>query len=127
LPGKPFDIDKEDVALNLIFREMGQGNTYSIEVIEKLEGQSLESVAQDYIQSPGDSKKTEGVLDDGTVFIEGISDSYPEGISWVRVIDSEKYFAILKAYGGNKFMNSKRPQNFFNNIWFEYLEEGDPR
>lgn len=127
LPGKPFDIDKEGVALNLIFREMGQGNTYSIEVIEKQEGQSLESVAQDYIQSPGDSKKAEGALDDGTVYIEGISDSYPEGISWVRVIDSEKYFAILKAYGGNKFMNSKRPQNFFNNIWFEYLEDGDPR
>lgn len=120
LPGKPFDIDKEGVTLNLIYREMGQGNTYSIEVITKEEGQTMQSVAMDYIQSPGDSKKTEGVLDDGTMYIEGISDSYPEGLSWVRVIDSDNYIAILKAYGGNKFMNSKRPQSFFNKVWFEY-------
>ncbi|MBX2949297.1 MAG: TraB/GumN family protein [Crocinitomicaceae bacterium] len=122
-PGKPFDIDKEGVVLNLIYREMGQGNSYSIEVIAKEEGQTLQSVAMDYIQSPGDSKKTEGVFDDETRYIEGISDSYPEGISWVRVIDSDHYFAILKAYGGNKFMNSPRPKRFFDNIWFEYPEE----
>lgn len=122
LPGKPFDIDKEGVVLNLIYREMGQGNTYSIEVIEKEEGQTMQMIAMDYIQSPGDSKPTEGIMDDGTAYIEGISDSYPEGLSWVRVIETDFYFAILKAYGGNKFMNSKRPQNFFNNVWFEYEE-----
>lgn len=119
-PGKPFDIEKEGVVLNLIYREMGQGNTYSIEVIEKADGQTMETVAMDYIQSPGDSKKTEEILDDGIMYIEGISDSYPEGLSWVRVVESENYFAILKAYGGNKFMNSPRPQNFFNKVWFEY-------
>ncbi len=122
LPGKPFEIEKEGVVTNLIYREMGQGNTYSIEIIQKEEGQTMQSVAMDYIQSPGDSKKTDGLLDDGTAYIEGISDSYPEGLSWVRVIDSENYFAILKVYGGNKFMNSKRPQNFFNNVWFDYGE-----
>lgn len=120
LPGKPFEIDKEGVILNLIYREMGQGNTYSIEVIEKTEGQTMEMVAMDYIQSPGDAKKKEGVLDDGTPYIEGISDSYPEGLSWIRVMESEHYFSVLKAYGGNKFMNSSRPQNFFNKVWFEY-------
>lgn len=120
LPGKPFEIDKEGVVLNLIYREMGQGNTYSIEVIEKSEGQTMETVALDYIQSPGDSKKTSGVLDDGTPYIEGVSDSYPEGISWIRVLESDTHFAILKTYGGNKFMNSPRPKTFFNNIWFEF-------
>lgn len=122
LPGKPFENEKEGVVRNLIYREMGQGNTYTIEVIQKEEGQTMQSVAMDYIQSPGDSKKIDGLLDDGTAYIEGISDSYPEGLSWVRVIDSENYFAILKAYGGNKFMNSKRPQSFFNNVWFDYDE-----
>lgn len=126
LPGKPFDIEKEGTTLNLIFREMGQGNTYTIEVIEKQEGQTVETVANDYIQSPGDSKKNIGQFEDGSIYVEGISDSYPEGISWIRVIDSDHHFAILKAYGGNKFMHSKRPQNFFNSIYF-ILSEDDPR
>lgn len=120
LPGKPFEIEKEGVVLNLIYREMGQGNTYTIEVIEKQEGQSLESVANDYIQGPGDATKKELILDNETSYIEGISDSYPEGLSWVRVVDSDNYFAILKAYGGNKFMNSKRPQTFFDRVWFAH-------
>lgn len=120
LPGKPFEIEKEGVALNLIYREMGQGNTYIIEVIEKSGDQTMETVALDYIQSPGDSKKVEGILDDGTPYIEGISDSYPEGISWVRILESDDHFAVLKTYGGNKFMNSSRPMTFFNNVWFEY-------
>ncbi len=119
LPGKPFEMEKDGVVLNLIYREMGQGNTYFVEVIEKLETQTMETVAMDYIQSPGDSKKKSGVLDDGTPYIEGISDSYPEGLSWVRVLESEKYFAILKTFGGNKFMNSSRPQIFFNKVWFD--------
>jgi uncharacterized protein YbaP (TraB family) len=118
-PGRPFEIDKDDVTLNLIYRELGQGNTYMIEVFEQQEGQTLESVAFDYIQSPGDSKMVEGTLDFGTPYIEGISDSYPEGLSWVRVLETDGYFAVLKAYGGNKFMNSKRAQNFFNKVWFE--------
>lgn len=120
LPGKPFEIDKEGVLINLIYREMGQGNTYIIEVLEKKEGQTLESVADDYIQGPGDAKKKELIIDNETSYIEGISDSYPEGLAWVRVIDSDNYFAILKAYGGNKFMNSKRPHQFFEKVWFAH-------
>jgi len=123
-PGKPYESEKESVFRNLIFREMGQGNTYSIELFEKLEGQTLEGAAYDFIQSPGDSKPTSGITEDGTHYIEGISDSYPEGLSWVRIIESENYFAVLKAFGGNKFMNSKRAQSFFNKVWFE-LDEND--
>ncbi|MCO5260937.1 MAG: TraB/GumN family protein [Crocinitomicaceae bacterium] len=119
LPGKPFEIDKEGVVLDVIYREMGQGNTYLVEVIERLEGMTLESVADDYIQSPGDSKKKRIIIDNETSCFEGISDSYPEGVAWVRVIETDRYFAIMKAYGGNKFMNSNRSQKFFENVWFD--------
>ncbi|MEY3438098.1 MAG: hypothetical protein RL265_683, partial [Bacteroidota bacterium] len=44
---------------------------------------------------------------------------YTEGIHWVRVIQNDKYLLILKAYGGNKFMHSNRPNVFFSKIWFE--------
>lgn len=119
-PGKPAEIEKEGTVLNLIFREMGQGNSYLIEVINKMEDLTIQSIANDYILSPGDSKKITHVSDDGVFYIEGISDSYPEGYSWVRVIEGESCFAILKAYGGNKFMNSRRAQRFFSQVWFEF-------
>jgi len=119
LPGKPFEIEKEGVVLDLIYREMGQGNTYSVEVIKRQEGQTLETVAHDYILSPGDAKMKQVIVDNEFSYYEGISDSYPEGLAWTRVIETYDYFAIIKAYGGNKFMNSKRPQKFFDNVWFE--------
>ena len=58
-------------------------------------------------------------MDDGTLLFEGLSDTYPEGLNWVRIIFSEKHFAVLKTFGGNKFMHSDRPKKFFDNVWFE--------
>jgi len=37
----------------------------------------------------------------------------------VRVVMSEDYFGIIKAYGGNKFMNSNRAERFFNKVWLD--------
>ncbi|MFT5778550.1 MAG: hypothetical protein ACI837_001506, partial [Crocinitomicaceae bacterium] len=50
---------------------------------------------------------------------EGLSDSYPEGLYWTRVVMAQDYFLILKAYGGNKFMNSARAQRFFDKVWLD--------
>ena len=60
------------------------------------------------------------MLDDGTILCEGISDTYPEGLNWIRIIFNENYFAVLKTYGGNKFMHSDRPKKFFSDVWFEW-------
>lgn len=117
-PGKPVIYDEKGNSWNMIYREMGQGNTYQIEVIEKGEG-TLESYALDYIRSPRSAKISFETMDEGTRFAEGISDTYPEGLSWIRIIEAEEQMIIIKTYGGNKFMNSKRPQKFFNNVWVE--------
>jgi hypothetical protein len=58
-------------------------------------------------------------LDDGTEVCEGLSDTYPEGPHWIRLIQSDQYLVIMKAYGGNKFMNSNRPKLFFSKVGFE--------
>lgn len=119
-PGKPLEINDPERTRQLIYREMGQGNTYSIEVVEKYDGANLERFAMDYIQTPENNKINYDVLDDGTLYAQGLSDTYPEGLNWIRIIEGRDVMVIMKVYGGNKFMNSNRPESFFNRVWFDF-------
>ena len=117
-PGVPNEMEREGLLGFYYYKELGQGNAYSIELIDRANYESLQDLAKDYIFSPGDAKIIRYETDDGYEYFEGVSDSYPEGYAWVRVIAGDNAFAVLKAYGGNKFMNSNRPQKFFNSCWF---------
>lgn len=118
-PGKPLELKIWDNHPYLVYREMGQGNTYSIELVPIDGSLSLEEQASIYIASPDASNYKHTTLDDGSEIFEGLSDTYPEGLHWVRVTQNDKYLLIIKAYGGNKFMNSNRPNLFFSKVWFE--------
>ena len=117
--GKPFVEKNSDGSLSLIYREYGQGNSYIIDIVPNDSTLSFEQIATIYIASPPDINFNKKILDDGTLLFEGLSDTYPEGLNWVRIIFSEKHFAVLKTFGGNKFMHSDRPKKFFDNVWFE--------
>ena len=116
-PGKPAEVVTYDKHLQLIYREMGQGNTYSIEIIPNDGTSSLEEQAAIYIASPDETAYTHAFTDDGIEYFQGISDSYPEGLNWIRIFQNELYFVLVKVYGGNKFMSSNRPNGFFNTVW----------
>lgn len=116
-PGKPSEVVTYDKHLQLIYREMGQGNTYSIEIIPNDGTSSLEEQAAIYIASPDETAYTHAFTDDGIEYFQGISDSYPEGLNWIRIFQNELYFVLVKVYGGNKFMSSNRPNAFFDTIW----------
>jgi len=118
-PGKPFEKINEDNSVTLKYRDLGQGNTYQIDIQPMDSTLSLEEIASIYIASPPDSPYKRIILDDGTEIYEGLSDTYPEGLNWIRVQVGLNYFAVIKAYGGNKFIHSNRPQSFFNKVWFE--------
>jgi hypothetical protein len=118
-PGKPFEKINEDNSVTLKYRDLGQGNTYQIDIQPMDSTLSLEEIASIYIASPPDSPYKRIIMDDGTEIYEGLSDTYPEGLNWIRVQFGLNYFAVIKAYGGNKFIHSNRPQNFFNKVWFE--------
>ena len=118
-PGKPLELKIYDNHPYLVYREMGQGNTYSIEMIPIDGSLTLEEQAAIYIASPDATTFKHTYSDDGTDFYEGLSDTYPEGMQWVRLLQSDEYLLIVKAYGGNKFMNSNRPKLFFSKVWFE--------
>ena len=118
-PGKPLNVKIWDNHPYLIYREMGQGNTYSVEIIPTDGSLSLKEQAAIYIASPDETSINQIILDDETEVYEGISDTYPDGLHWVRVMQNDKFLVIMKAFGGNKFMNSNRPKNFFTKVWFE--------
>ena len=118
-PGKPASLKIWDNHPFLIYREMGQGNTYSVEIIERDSSLSLHEHAEIYIASPTGSTYKHFYLDDGTEVYEGLSDTYTEGVTWVRVMQSESHVLVLRAYGGNKFMSSNRPNQFFSRVWIE--------
>jgi uncharacterized protein YbaP (TraB family) len=119
-PGKPMVDKAPDGTISLIYREFGQGNTYWLDIMPRDENLSLQDLADIYIASPNASPYTYKKFEDETEMFEGISDTYPEGVHWVRVMQNEQYVLVMKCYGGNKFMNSNRPKNFFNKIWFQY-------
>lgn len=118
-PGKPFENVTFDGSPLIIYRELGQGNTYSLEWREREEGMSLEKYASIYIPNQSSTQLRHLYMDDGNEVIEGLAFAYPEGLCWSRVFMNEKYLFIIKSYGGNKFMNSNRPFNFFNGVGFE--------
>lgn len=118
-PGKPFEKKNDDNSITLKYRDLGQGNTYQIDIQPMDSTLSLEEIASIYIASPPNSPYERKMLDNGTEIYEGISDTYPEGLNWVRVMFGENYFAVIKTFGGNKFMHSDRPKTFFNKVWFE--------
>ena len=108
-----------DESKKIQYKELGQGNSYEVEILKKDTTLSEEQIASLHIQSPLNATFKKSFLDDGTLYFEGISDSYPEGYSWVRILFKDSHYAVCKAYGGNRFMNSQRPFSFFNGIWFE--------
>ena len=120
-PGRPERITStdEEFDFELIYQDFGQGNTYEVEVYLMTEELGLETLAKKYIASPVESKIEKVILDNGGEAFEGLSDAYPEGYYWTRVMLGEEYFIVIKAYGGNKFMNSKRAQHFFQKVWFD--------
>lgn len=101
------------------YKELGQGNTYEIKYIARDTSLSLLEYSEIYIASPPQSPYIMGYLDDGTEFTQGLSDVYPEGLVWTRLLINETHAVVARCYGGNKFMNSDRPNKFFNNIVLE--------
>jgi len=117
-PGVP-KIISQDNTIKAIYRELGQGNTYQIEIIPYDTTLTFNTYADIYIASPENSTYTYQESLDGTLSYSGLSDVYPEGLHWVQLFTNGKSLLIAKTYGGNRYMNSNRPKQFFDKIIFE--------
>ena len=120
VPGRPRETQSAtETETILTYKELGQGNTYEVRYFERDTSLSLLEYSEILIASPPQSPYVFGVLDDGTEFTQGLSDAYPEGLKWTRILINETYVLVASCSGGNKFMNSDRPRRFFNNILLE--------
>ena len=117
-PGVP-KVTYQDNTVKAIYREIGQGNTYQIEIIPFDTTLTFNTYADIYIASPENSTYTYQESLDGTLSYSGLSDVYPEGMHWVQLFTNGSSLLIAKTYGGNMFMNSNRPKQFFDKIIFE--------
>jgi len=113
-PGIPRNIPS-----GVVFKELGQGNTYKIQWQPRDTALSLLEYAEILMAPPPNAPYAFGVLDDGTEYVQGLSDAYPEPLMWKRIILNEYHVAILTCHGGNKLMNSDRPTRFFNHVVLE--------
>lgn len=115
--GKPVR-DTTSSNYRMIYQEMGQGNTYIIE-FESLFEANLSTYVRDLIDPPDKSKIAEIKHQQVIQAYEGIGYEYGAGLAWKRVFVYKDKVVKLICYGGNKFMNSNRPQAFFNKVLFE--------
>ena len=120
VPGRPRETQSATEAETILtYKELGQGNTFEVRYFERDTSLSLLEYSEILIASPPQSPYVFGVLDDGTEFTQGLSDAYPEGLKWTRILINETFVLVASCSGGNKFMNSDRPRRFFNNILLE--------
>ena len=108
-------IAKEE-STTLKYTEFGQGNMYSIS-ISPSPNLSPKELSDIFISNPIGNSSTIKSIKNNQIVIDGISNTYPEGIHYVRIIQSNKSLVIGKTYGGNKFMSSNRYKKFLGNIW----------
>ena len=120
-PGRP----KQEIntttgaVLSLIYQQLGQGNSYILEVYNRNSEINEDTEAELYIPSPSKARFRKILGENSSFYYEGIADTYPEGLYWTRVMLKDQYVLVLKAYGGNKFMSSTRPFDFFDKVHFE--------
>lgn len=119
LPGKPLVLLEDGNITRLVYRELGQGNTYEISIFPMDTTLSPDEIAAIYIATPPNTRLKKMLEDDGRLVYEGLSNTYPEGLNYVQIQLNASYFAVIKTYGGNKFMHSNRPSQFFLRVWFE--------
>lgn len=107
------------IPFGVVFKELGQGNTYKIQWQSRDTALTLLEYAEILMAPPPNCPYTLGVLDDGTQYVQGLSDAYPDRLAWKRILMNEHHIAVLTCQGGNKMMNSNRPNLFFNNVVLE--------
>jgi uncharacterized protein YbaP (TraB family) len=126
LEGKPRQVVEKDGAHNLIYQELGQGNTFSVYTYHMEALQSLSQVWRN-IQANLDIKTSRDfekiTLYNGTPAIQVFIEENSGEKYWIRFFVRNSITYILHATGGVRFLNSKRAPQFFER--FRFLEAND--
>ncbi len=113
--GKPF-VKKEENYEEIVYREMGQGNTYIIEIERIGKNYILSKYIESIFNSPEQTKIKEITLQNELKAYEGLAFVYGTGHCWRRVFIYKDKLIKLSCYGGNKFMSTDRYKRFFDRV-----------
>ena len=113
--GKPF-VKQDDNYEEIVYREMGQGNTYLIEIERIGKNYNLSKYVESIFNAPEQTKIQEITLSNGLKAYEGLAFVYGTGHCWRRVFVYKDKLIKLTCYGGNKFMSTDRYKKFFDRV-----------
>jgi len=113
--GKPIH-KKENQLEEIVYREMGQGNTYIIEIESVTKNYNLSKYIESIFNAPEKTKIVDITLENGIHAYDGLSYVYGTGHCWRRVFVYKNKLIKLSCYGGNKFMSSDRAKRFFDRV-----------
>jgi uncharacterized protein YbaP (TraB family) len=113
--GKPV-YEKSDIRQEYVYQEMGQGNTYILEIENAYKDHALKDYIHSIILSPDRARIDSVLLSNGSYAYQGLSKIYGVGYCWKRVFIHRGKLFKVSCYGGNKFMNSDRYLRFFDQM-----------
>ena len=119
--GKPKVNEEEQGSRFIQYQEMGQGNTYSIRTTHYETIDDLERVAADFFKNDQlevrDYKKIEH--SDGVTIHQGKIIEQTGQAYWMRSFHRNEILYLVFCTGGPRFVNSDRPQKFFESFEFK--------
>ncbi|GEM_PF-160318 len=124
--GKPVITDQENGNRIVQYREMGQGNTYTLnmhhyEVITDLD----ETVMEYFTTEPQHISRFDSIqLDDKTIAYQARIDRGGNNVYWMRAFHRNDILYTLYCTGGYRFVNSDRPFKFFETFSFGPKNKG---
>jgi uncharacterized protein YbaP (TraB family) len=113
IPGKA-TVEKTAEEYHLLFQELGQGNTFALDVLPTTD-RNIEELASIFIKTDYTSI-TIGKTASGIDYIEGLVLDELFGYQWKRILIYKNFQYELTCYGGNKFMHSNRPSIYFDRL-----------
>lgn len=118
--GKPMVTDEEDGTRLVQYREMGQGNTYTLNMQHYEVITDLDEVIKDYFTTePEHISQYDSLLIGDTILArQARIDRGGNNVYWMRAFHHNDILYTLYCTGGYRFINSKRPFRFFETFAF---------
>jgi uncharacterized protein YbaP (TraB family) len=119
--GKPLISNEENGSRLVQYREMGQGNTYTLNMHHYEVITDLDEVVRDYFTTEPEhiSQYDSLIIGDGIMARQARIDRGGNNVYWMRAFHHNDILYTLYCTGGYRFVNSTRPFRFFETFAFK--------
>lgn len=123
--GKPKVNEEEQGSRFIQYQEMGQGNTYSIRTTHYETIDDLGRVAADFFKNDQLEVVDYKTIDkpNGVIVHQGKIIEQNGQVYWMRSFHRNDILYLVFCTGGNRFVNSERPEKYFNSFEFKTVHD----